>query len=80
MPKPPQVLFIAPWLPKLSENFGYRELFGLRDSGVSVLGASVHAPELVWDDSHLKKYGTGENPCIGKTELSLIPASWSASP
>jgi colanic acid/amylovoran biosynthesis glycosyltransferase len=72
MPQPPQVLFIAPWLPKLSETFVYRELFGLRDSGVSVLGASVHAPELVWDEPRLQALAGEVAPVYGPGPLRLL--------
>ena len=45
MTAPLHVLYLAPWLPKLSETFVYRELFALRAAGVRVSAASLHAPE-----------------------------------
>jgi colanic acid/amylovoran biosynthesis glycosyltransferase len=72
MPQPSPILFIAPWLPKLSETFVYRELFGLRDSGVSVLGASVHAPELVWDEPRLQALAREVVPIYGPGPLRLL--------
>ena len=41
----PKVLYVAAQLPKRSETFVYRELFGLRDAGWSVDALSVRAPE-----------------------------------
>lgn len=72
MPSPPPILFIAPWLPKLSETFVYLELFGLRDSGVAVLGASVHAPEQVWDESRLQTLTREVVPVYGSGPLRLL--------
>ena len=66
------ILFIAPWLPKLSETFVYRELFGLRDSGVAVLGASVHAPEQVWDEPRLRALARDVVPVYGSGPLRLL--------
>lgn len=72
MPQPPRILFIAPWLPKLSETFVYRELFGLRESGVPVLGASVHAPEQVWDEPRLHALAREVVPIYGSGPLRLL--------
>lgn len=43
-------LYVASRLPELSETFVYRELFGLRARGRTVLGASIRAPRRVADD------------------------------
>lgn len=72
MPNSSSILFIAPWLPKLSETFVYRELFGLRDYGVSVLGASVHAPEQSWDEPRLQDLAREVVPVYGPGPLRLL--------
>ena len=41
----PSILYIAGVLPSRTETFVYREIFALRDSGITVHVASVHEPE-----------------------------------
>ncbi len=45
MPERPAVLYMSGTLPKRSETFVYREILALRELGVPVETASVHAPE-----------------------------------
>lgn len=39
------ILYIAPVLPKRSETFVYREIFGLRQLGIPIVPASLYEPE-----------------------------------
>lgn len=41
----PAICYIGSSLPKRSETFVYRELFGLRQAGYEVAAATVHAPD-----------------------------------
>lgn len=73
------VLYLAPWLPKLSETFVYRELFALRAAGVRVSTASLHRPERGLGDAALDElaaetlcvYGAGPVRMLG---FSLVEA------
>jgi glycosyltransferase involved in cell wall biosynthesis len=47
------ILYLASILPKRSETFVYREVLGLRERGVKVSVASVHAPESSLGDARL---------------------------
>ncbi|MDB5581798.1 MAG: glycosyl transferase group 1 [Bradyrhizobium sp.] len=44
------ILYVASRLPELSETFVYRELFGLRSRGRTVIGASIRSPRPVVDN------------------------------
>ena len=63
---------IAPWLPKLSETFVYREVFGLRKAGIDVLTASVHHPGSSWRDVHLKDLAERSIQVYGMGTLSML--------
>lgn len=47
------VLYLAAQLPKQSETFVYREVLGLRERGVNVSIASVHAPQTSFGDGRV---------------------------
>jgi colanic acid/amylovoran biosynthesis glycosyltransferase len=67
-----RLVMIAPWLPKLSETFVYREVFGLRQAGFEVQTVSVHDPGPAWKEADLKDladkavrvYGPGPVPML----------------
>lgn len=53
MSKPGRILYIAGYLPKLSETFVYREVLAQRDKGLDVRVASVHTPVDEFSDERL---------------------------
>ncbi len=59
----PHLLYLAPWLPKLSETFVYRELLALRALGLQVSAASIHPPEQGLGDPALDQLA-GEALCL----------------
>lgn len=67
-----RVLILAPWLPKLSETFVYRDVFGLRDSGLDVFTASVHDPGSDWQEPELKQLAATAVPIYGSGQVMLI--------
>lgn len=54
MGEPAAILYLAGCLPTRSETFVYREVFALRELGVRVRTASVHAPARALDDGPLE--------------------------
>ncbi len=54
MGEPAAILYLAGCLPTRSETFVYREVFALRELGVRVRTASVHAPARDLDDGPLE--------------------------
>ncbi len=67
-----RIIMMASWLPKLSETFVYREVFGLRESGIEVLPASVHHPGTDWSDVQLKALGEETIQVYGKGKLAML--------
>lgn len=72
---PSRLLIIAPWLPKLSETFVYREVLGLRALGVEVLTASVHDPGDQWQEPALRQLAEQAIPVYGAKPLALLAAA-----
>lgn len=67
-----RLLIIAPWLPKLSETFVYREVLGLSSLGVEVLTASVHDPGSQWQEPALRQLAEQAIPIYGLGPLALL--------
>lgn len=63
--RPPTLLMIAPWLPRLSETFVSGEILALRRQGVTVLAASVHQPEMTWRETELAALAAEAIPVYG---------------
>ncbi len=55
MRRQPAILYLASRLPSRSETFVYREVIALRDMGLTVLTASVRAPETGLGDEELER-------------------------
>ncbi|MCC5821678.1 MAG: glycosyltransferase family 4 protein [Phycisphaerales bacterium] len=53
MPESPVILYMSGTLPTRSETFVYREIFALRQLGIDIRTASVHAPVRGLDDGPL---------------------------
>ena len=68
----PRLLVIAPWLPKLSETFVYREVLGLRSLGVEVITASVHDPGSQWREPALRQLAEQAIPVYGAGPLAML--------
>lgn len=51
VPESPVILYMSGTVPKRSETFVYREILALRELGVDVRTASVHAPTRAMDDN-----------------------------
>ncbi|MEM9373612.1 MAG: glycosyltransferase [Planctomycetota bacterium] len=75
------VLYISGTLPKRSETFVYREILALRERGVRVDTASVHAPERDLDDDGpisgmadrtVSVYGGGTRRLLADTLAELL--------
>lgn len=77
---PTRLLIIAPWLPKLSETFVYREVLGLRSLGVEVLTASVHAPGGHWQEPALRQLAEQAIPVYGAGSLAMLVAAFQELP
>lgn len=75
MNRKPTLLFIAPWLPKLSETFVYKEVLGLRAAGLTVATASVHAPGSAWSRPELRAMAETALPVYGPGALALLGAA-----
>jgi colanic acid/amylovoran biosynthesis glycosyltransferase len=76
LPYPPKraaVLYVASQLPKLSETFVYRELFGLREQGRTMLAASVRPPDRFPDDPVLAALAD-------EAVIAYSPATWRQAP
>ncbi|MDB5577987.1 MAG: glycosyl transferase group 1 [Bradyrhizobium sp.] len=69
----PAILYVASRLPELSETFVYRELFGLRSRGRTVIGASVHAPQPVVDDVALTALADEVVIAYGVETAAVLP-------
>ena len=86
MSKSRHVLYLAPWLPKLSETFVYRELFALRAAGETVSSASLHKPERGLGDAALDAlaaetlcvYGAGLVRMLGRSLAEAAQHPWRA--
>ena len=86
MSKSRHVLYLAPWLPKLSETFVYRELFALRAAGETVSSASLHKPERGLGDAALDAlaaetlcvYGVGPVRMLGRSLAEAAQHPWRA--
>ncbi len=72
MSAPLKLLYIAPWLPKLSETFVYKEVLGLRKAGVKVATASVHTPSDRWDEDELQGLAREAIPVYGLGHLKML--------
>ncbi len=59
------LLYLASQLPKRSETFVYRELFGLRAAGVTVLAATLHPPERELGEARLEALAAEAIPVYG---------------
>lgn len=59
------VVYLASQLPKRSETFVYRELFGLRAGGVNVLAATLHPPERDLGEARLDALADEAIPVYG---------------
>ena len=66
------ILYIASHLPSLSETFVYRELLGLRRSGVQICAASVHAVEEHVGDDDADQLCKEIIPIYGAGLLTLL--------
>jgi glycosyltransferase involved in cell wall biosynthesis len=66
------ICYVGSNLPKRSETFVYRELFGLRDAGLSVLAATVHPPERSLGETRLDKLADEAIPVYGSGFRQLI--------
>ncbi len=72
MRKDMRIIMMAPWLPKLSETFVYREVFGLRESGIEVLPASVHHPGTDWNGLQLRALAEETIQVYGKGTMAML--------
>lgn len=61
----PRLVYVAPWLPKLSETFVYKEVIGLRSIGLHVATASVHQPSRAWSEPELRRMSDESVPIYG---------------
>ena len=59
------VLYVGAAIPKLSETFVYRELFALRELGLTVVAASVHPPEREPGNAELEALAAQSVPVYG---------------
>jgi len=64
MPDQPAILYMSGTLPKRSETFVYREILALRELGLTIETASVHAPEQGLD-------GDGPIAAMGRATVSV---------
>jgi colanic acid/amylovoran biosynthesis glycosyltransferase len=71
-PKPELLLYLSSQLPKRSETFVYRELLGLRAAGVTVLAASLHAPERDLGEPRLEALANEAIPVYGAGLVRLL--------
>jgi colanic acid/amylovoran biosynthesis glycosyltransferase len=67
-----RLLVIAPWLPKLSETFVYREVLGLQSQGLEVMAASVHDPGRHWQEPTLRHLAQEAIPVYGLGSWSML--------
>lgn len=81
MPDTPVILYMSGTLPKRSETFVYREILALRELGVDVRTASVHAPAKGLDDAGplsrmaeetVEVYSKGVGPLLGDFFAELL--------
>ena len=66
------VVYLAGQLPKRSETFVYRELFGLRAAGVRVLAATLHPPEANLGEPRLDALAAEAIPVYGLGRCALL--------
>jgi glycosyltransferase involved in cell wall biosynthesis len=66
------VVYLSSQLPKRSETFVYRELFGLREAGVRVLSATLHPPETHLGEPRLDQLAAEAIPVYGSGTRALI--------
>lgn len=64
------VLYLGSYLPKRSETFVYREVFGLRDRGLEVHVASLYRPE--------PNLGDARADALASEAITLYPQGWAA--
>jgi glycosyltransferase involved in cell wall biosynthesis len=65
------LLYLSAQLPKRSETFVYRELFGLRAAGVTVLAATLHPPEQNLGEPRLDALAAEAIPVYGDGGMKL---------
>lgn len=78
------IVYISGQLPKRSETFVYRELFGLRAAGVTVLAATLHPPEGDLGEARLDAlaaeaipvYATGLRRLLADATVELLRHPW----
>ncbi|HMO04976.1 MAG TPA: glycosyltransferase family 4 protein [Kiritimatiellia bacterium] len=66
------ILYLSAQLPKRSETFVYRELFGLRAAGIRVLAASLHPPEQDLGEPRLEALAAEVIPVYGSGTAALV--------
>lgn len=66
------ILYISSRLPSRSETFVYHEFLALQAEGVSVMGASVHAPQSGLGDERLEQMAQNVVPVYGSGPFRLL--------